>query len=211
MRDERPESPTSAPAADHHSEYHEIKAATYGRCEPIQIRPARVSPAALDGATRLGCRNVDVARSRSGRKRDREGHAKAPEKSRRANRYGTSVRPGDRAGSPKPRPDGSGITEPRDRKTSDATSTLRTDPGSGPTIKRRRSRPHRFRDNFAVDMLARPYDVTKTLGDTIERHYTPFVKELRDRVRWILDTGVGLEELAQNAAGRAFLADKKPN
>lgn len=70
------------------------------------------------------------------------------------------------------------------------------------------ARPHRFRDNFAVDMLARgasPYDVAKTLGDTIERHYNPFVKELRDRVRWILDTGVGLEELAQNAAGRAFL------
>jgi len=46
--------------------------------------------------------------------------------------------------------------------------------------------PHRFRDTFAVDMLARgasPYDVAKLLGDTvstIEKHYAPFVKELRD-------------------------------
>jgi hypothetical protein len=32
-----------------------------------------------------------------------------------------------------------------------------------------------------------PDDVAKTLGNTIERHYTPFVKELRDRVRWFFD------------------------
>lgn len=62
--------------------------------------------------------------------------------------------------------------------------------------------PHRFRDTLAVDMLSRggsPYDVAKVLGDTIdtiERHYTPFVPELRERVRSILETGVGLEELA---------------
>jgi integrase/recombinase XerD len=59
--------------------------------------------------------------------------------------------------------------------------------------------PHRFRDTLAVDMLLRggnPYDVAKILGDTIdtvERHYTPFVKELRDRVRVLLDNGSGLE------------------
>jgi hypothetical protein len=53
-----------------------------------------------------------------------------------------------------------------------------------------------------VDMLSRggsPYDVAKALGDTIdtiERHYTPFVPELRERVRSILESGVGLEELA---------------
>jgi integrase len=52
--------------------------------------------------------------------------------------------------------------------------------------------PHRFRDTFAVDMLARggsPYDVAKLLGDTvdtIERHYAPFVKELRERTRRIM-------------------------
>jgi integrase/recombinase XerD len=60
--------------------------------------------------------------------------------------------------------------------------------------------PHRFRDTLAVDMLVRgatPYDVAKVLGDTIEtveRHYTPFVPELRERVRLILEQGVGLEE-----------------
>lgn len=59
--------------------------------------------------------------------------------------------------------------------------------------------PHRFRDTLAVDMLLRgatPYDVAKLLGDTIEtveRRYTPFVPELRERVRYILESGVGLE------------------
>jgi site-specific recombinase XerD len=63
--------------------------------------------------------------------------------------------------------------------------------------------PHRFRDTLAVDMLSRgasPYDVAKMLGDTIEtveRHYTPFVKELRDRVRGILETSPGIEEAAK--------------
>jgi len=58
--------------------------------------------------------------------------------------------------------------------------------------------PHRFRDTFAVDMLARgasPYDVVKLLGDTVatmEKHYAPFVKELRDRVRNIMENGEGL-------------------
>ena len=57
--------------------------------------------------------------------------------------------------------------------------------------------PHRFRDT--LDMLTRgasPYDVAKMLGDTIEtvkRHYTPFVKELRDRVRSLLENRAGLE------------------
>jgi len=70
--------------------------------------------------------------------------------------------------------------------------------------------PHRFRDTLAVDMLLRggsPYDVAKILGDTIEtveRHYTPFVKELRDRVRVLLDNGSGLESsipVAGNSEG----------
>ena len=61
--------------------------------------------------------------------------------------------------------------------------------------------PHRFRDTLAVDMLLRgatAYDVGKILGDsidTIERHYTPFVKELRDRVRVLLDADCGLESI----------------
>jgi integrase len=63
--------------------------------------------------------------------------------------------------------------------------------------------PHRFRDTLAVDMLSRgasPYDVAKMLGDTIEtveKNYTPFVKELRDRVRSILERGIGIEEAAK--------------
>jgi site-specific recombinase XerD len=60
--------------------------------------------------------------------------------------------------------------------------------------------PHRFRDTFAVDMVARgasPYDVAKLLGDTvstIEKHYAPFVKELRDRARRFMENGEGLEK-----------------
>lgn len=59
--------------------------------------------------------------------------------------------------------------------------------------------PHRFRDTFAVDLLARgasPYDVAKLLGDTvetIEKHYAPFVRELRERARRIMETGEGIE------------------
>ena len=61
------------------------------------------------------------------------------------------------------------------------------------------SNPHRFRDTFAVDLLARgasPYDVAKLIGDTvetIEKHYAPFVRELRERARKIMETGEGLE------------------
>ena len=62
------------------------------------------------------------------------------------------------------------------------------------------SHPHRFRDTLAVDMLARgatPYDVAKLLGDTIatvEKHYAPFVKELRERTRRLMENGEGLEK-----------------
>jgi hypothetical protein len=58
---------------------------------------------------------------------------------------------------------------------------------------------------------ASPYDVAKMLGDTIEaveRHYMP---ELRDRVRNILETGVGLEEVAQKSAEQLQITSKKPN
>ena len=60
--------------------------------------------------------------------------------------------------------------------------------------------PHRYRDTFAVDMLARgasPYHVVKLLGDTVatvEKHYAPFVKELRERTRRIMDSGEGFEK-----------------
>ena len=72
--------------------------------------------------------------------------------------------------------------------------------------------PHRYRDSFAVDLLSRgasPYDVAKLLGDTvetIEKHYAPFVRELRERARRIMETGEGLEitgtQQAQQKAAR---------
>jgi integrase len=77
--------------------------------------------------------------------------------------------------------------------------------------------PHRFRDTLAVDLLSRgasPYDVAKMLGDTIdtvENHYTPFVRELRERVRNILETGVGIEETAKMMSEAHQNAPRKPN
>lgn len=53
--------------------------------------------------------------------------------------------------------------------------------------------PHCFRDTLAVDMLLRGatmYDVAKVLGDTVkvvEKHYTPFVSSLRERIKFLLD------------------------
>jgi integrase len=61
--------------------------------------------------------------------------------------------------------------------------------------------PHRFRDSLAVEMLCRgatPYDVAKVLGDTIatvEQHYAPFVPELRERVRRIMESDSEPENL----------------
>jgi integrase len=63
-----------------------------------------------------------------------------------------------------------------------------------------RAHPHRFRDTLAVDLLlkgASPYDVAKTLGDTIpviEQHYSPYVKELRERTRRIMESTDGIEK-----------------
>ena len=65
--------------------------------------------------------------------------------------------------------------------------------------------PHRFRDTFAVDMLARgatPYDVAKLLGDeiaTVEKHYAPFVRELRERVRGLMESDNGISRYSQPA------------
>jgi len=62
--------------------------------------------------------------------------------------------------------------------------------------------PHRFRDTFCVDMLARgvnPYNVARVLGITVEmleRHYASFIPELRERVRVALESGQGLEAVA---------------
>lgn len=66
--------------------------------------------------------------------------------------------------------------------------------------------PHRFRDTFCVDMLARgvnPYSVARLLGITVEmleRHYAPFIPELRERVRIALESGQGLEVFESGGA-----------
>jgi integrase len=74
--------------------------------------------------------------------------------------------------------------------------------------------PHRFRDTFAVDMLLRgatAYEVAKLLGDTVdtvEKHYAPFVKELRERSRRLMENGQGLENctiITQQSAARPRL------
>ena len=68
---------------------------------------------------------------------------------------------------------------------------------------------HRLRDTLAVDILSReasPYDVAKMLGDTIEtveRHSTPLVRELRERVRTILGAEGGLEKITVTPASQS--------
>jgi integrase len=71
-----------------------------------------------------------------------------------------------------------------------------------------RAHPHRFRDTLAVDLLkgASPYDVAKTLGDTVavvEEHYAPYVKELRERTRRIMESPDGIERSAENCTNFA--------
>lgn len=76
--------------------------------------------------------------------------------------------------------------------------------------------PHRYRDTYAVDLLARgasPYDVAKLLGDTVEtveKHYAPFVRELRERARRIMESGEGLEVVGTTQAQQRRL-EWKPN
>ena len=105
----------------------------------------------------------------------------------------------------------------RDRRKPQPEDRVLLNPGTGTPLTRPRlyermlalgrragvlgAHPHRFRDTYAVDLLARgasPYDVAKLLGDTvdtIENHYAPFVKELRECARRIMERGEGLEIL----------------
>jgi hypothetical protein len=45
----------------------------------------------------------------------------------------------------------------------------------------------------------------------LQKHYMPFVRELRERVRRILENGAGLEEIAAMAAENTQNDVKKPN
>lgn len=64
----------------------------------------------------------------------------------------------------------------------------------GNAAKVENCRPHRFRDTIAVRLLLKGgtmYDVAKMLGITTavaEKHYTPFVPELRSRLRGLLES-----------------------
>jgi len=52
------------------------------------------------------------------------------------------------------------------------------------------------------------------LGDTvetIEKHYAPFVRELRERARRIIETGEGLEPIAGTQQAQQKLAAEKIN
>ncbi|HEX2713212.1 MAG TPA: hypothetical protein VHM88_13515, partial [Candidatus Acidoferrales bacterium] len=75
--------------------------------------------------------------------------------------------------------------------------------------------PHRFRDTLAVDLLlkgASPYDVAKLLGDTIatvENHYAPFVRELRERARRFIESDGGLENRGEPGTVLAHSSPKK--
>jgi hypothetical protein len=66
----------------------------------------------------------------------------------------------------------------------------------------------RMRQHTEDDLLA--FLLLRWTG-SIEKHYTPFVKELRERVRGLLETGVGLEELAVGATEQLQITPKKPN
>jgi integrase len=70
----------------------------------------------------------------------------------------------------------------------------------------RNATPHRFRDTFAVDMLIRTDNVNTVaalLGDTVKtvtEYYLPFVRELRERARLMMDHGKGIEQFETPAS-----------
>lgn len=120
----------------------------------------------------------------------------------------------------------------RDRRKPDAEDRVLVHPTTGKPLSRMRlyeriralgkragvvdAHPHRFRDTFVVDLLTRgasPYDVAKLIGDTvdtIEKHYAPFVRELRERARRIMETGSGLE-IAGTQQAQRNTAQERPN
>jgi hypothetical protein len=47
--------------------------------------------------------------------------------------------------------------------------------------------------------------------DTVEKHYAPFTKELRDRVRRIMENGEGLEKISGTFWAQSSRAREKTN
>lgn len=76
--------------------------------------------------------------------------------------------------------------------------------------------PHRFRHTFAVNSLlegASEFLVAKMLGDTEEtvtETYLPLVQEIRDRLHFTLENGLGLEEIAAAMAQRRHIRKQLP-
>lgn len=107
-----------------------------------------------------------------------------------------------------PRPDEHILLTPVSRKPFDGHGLYQRIKKLGKRAGVSNSHPHRFRDTFAVDLLtkgASPYDVAKLLGDTIrtvELYYAPFVRELRERARRIVESGEGLEAMGTDWAHR---------
>ena len=63
----------------------------------------------------------------------------------------------------------------------------------------RRTHPHRFRDTLAIDLLLKgstAYDAARVLGNTVaivEQRYAPYITELREQVRWLMESPDGIE------------------
>lgn len=76
--------------------------------------------------------------------------------------------------------------------------------------------PHRFRHTFAVDSLLRGASeslVARMMGDTeqtVMDTYLPLVQEIRDRLQFTLETGVGLEEIAAAMSKRRHIRKQLP-
>jgi hypothetical protein len=80
-------------------------------------------------------------------------------------------------------------------------------PATGPIL---------FRDTPAIDMLLKRtslYNVAKTLGDTVavvEVHYAPYVRELRERTRRIMESPERIERQAENCTVLRTYREQKP-
>ena len=107
---------------------------------------------------------------------------------------GIALRSGYRAGTPAARSRGPCAAESGDGTASHAAAPLRANARQWDAGRECSMHTHTATAILiAVDLLARgasPYDVAKLLGDTvetIEKHYAPFVRELRERARRIME------------------------
>jgi site-specific recombinase XerD len=75
-----------------------------------------------------------------------------------------------------------------------------------------KAHPHRYRSTYAIDMLIRTDNVVYVamlLGDTVQtvtKSYLPFVRELRERARFKIDHGMGIEQFETPASQKKATA-----